>query len=93
MSSQDLEMRLQELEVRMQEVVARNQRVEIEKAWETSAARKFLIMTVTYLLVAIIFFLAKVPGFLFNALIPTLGFYLSTLSLPLVKDFWIRRYR
>ncbi len=91
MSNVELDARLQELENKLQEIALRNQRVEVEKAWEVSATRKLSIMLITYLLVVIVFFLASVPDFLFNALIPTLGFYLSTLSLPFVKHFWIKR--
>lgn len=67
----------------------RNRRVEADKAWETSRTRVVSIVAMTYILTAIVFYFIGVKNFFLNALIPTVGFYLSTLSLPFIKKWWI----
>lgn len=91
MNSKDIEQRLQELEAFADGVRRRNMRVERDKSWETSATRRFTIVVLTYLLTALVFYLIGVTSFLLSALIPTIGFYLSTLSLPVVKKIWLRK--
>ena len=59
---------------------ARNKRVEAEKAWETSWQRKISILIITYILISLIFFTLENPHPLTNAIIPTLGYFLSTLT-------------
>lgn len=68
----------------------RNQRVEADKAWETSSARKVSIAVLTYLTILLFFFVIHVEKPLVNAIVPTLGFLLSTLSLPLIKKWWLK---
>ena len=70
----------------------RNKRVEADKAWETSKFRVFSILVMTYVVTAIVFYFLGVQNFLLNALIPTVGFYLSTQSLPFIKTWWINKY-
>jgi len=80
--------KLQELEKRVEIIEKRNKRVELDKAWETSNTRKFLLIVFTYF--AIIFyikFILKIDPWL-NAIIPTAGFLLSTLTLPFFKNLW-----
>jgi len=67
----------------------RNNRVEADKAWETSKSRIFSVVVMTYIITAIAFYFIGVKNFLLNALIPTVGFYLSTQSLPFIKKRWI----
>lgn len=67
----------------------RNRRVEAEKAWETSRFRIISIVVMTYIITAIVFCFIGVKNFMLNALIPTLGFFLSTQSLPFIKKWWI----
>ena len=66
----------------------RNKKVEEGKAWETSFTRRFFIAGITYLLAVLFMKNIEVPDFYFNALIPTAGYILSTLSLPFVKKLW-----
>lgn len=72
------------------EIKSRNARVEADKAWETSATRKILILVITYMLATLVMWLINVPYPHLNAIIPTLGFFLSTLSLGFVKNYWIK---
>jgi len=75
-----------------QEIIAlkeRNAKVEADKAWETSLTRKLLIILLTYTIMTSVFYSMKTPQPFLNALIPTLGFFLSTLSMNLIKSIWI----
>ena len=76
-----------------QEITAlkeRNARVEADKAWETSGARKVCLLLVTYLLACLLMWVIGAERPYIGALVPTLGFYLSTLSLRAAKSFWIK---
>ncbi len=68
----------------------RNARVEADKAWETSSFRVFCIVVVTYMIAALVMVMIGVSNYLTNALIPTIGYFLSTLSLPFVKNWWVK---
>lgn len=77
-----------ELEKQLAKIEARNQRVEKEKAWETSIVRRIAITVITYFSLAAYFgFVLKVNPWV-NAIVPTVGFLLSTLSLTIVKNIW-----
>lgn len=79
------------LELRLAKIEARNERVEADKAWEVSWQRRILILALTYLLVLLYFLIIEVEKPLLNAIVPTLGFYLSTLTLSVVKTIWLKR--
>lgn len=76
---------------RLAKIEARNERVEADKAWEVSWQRRILILTLTYLLVLLYFLIIEVEKPLLNAIVPTLGFFLSTLTLSVVKTIWLKR--
>lgn len=82
---------IEELKNEIDKIKARNARVEKDKAWETSLTRKLLILVLTYSVVVIFFFVTKLPNPFMNAVVPTLGFFLSTLTVPWVKAIWIKR--
>jgi len=71
------------------EIKSRNQKVEMDKRWETSKFRKICILVVTYILACGVMAMIGVPDYYLNALIPTLGFFLSTLSLGFAKRVWL----
>lgn len=79
------------LEQRVRKIEERNKRVEIDKAWETSTTRKILIALFTYLAIGIYMYAINVQNPWTNAIIPTVGFLLSTLTLPYFKRKWIER--
>jgi len=81
---------LESLEKDIREIQKRNQRVELDKAWETSAERTLLVVMLTYAVVVLFFLTAKLPDPFINALIPSIAFLLSTRSIPMVKKYWIR---
>ncbi|OGK63144.1 hypothetical protein A2334_03465 [Candidatus Roizmanbacteria bacterium RIFOXYB2_FULL_38_10] len=79
---------MKELEKRIIEIEKRNKKVEQDKAWETSLLRRLLLILFTYLTIGIYMkFVLNTDPWL-NAIIPSLGFYLSTLSLPFFKKIW-----
>lgn len=79
------------LDARVAAIETRNQRVETEKAWETSGTRRAGVMVATYLLMVIVFTFIGVSRPFIDAVVPTLGFFLSTLSLRFLKERWIER--
>ena len=82
-----------ELETRVKKLEARNKRVELNKAWETSWTRKITIAGLTYLVVWLyLFFVVQVDPWI-NAIVPTMGFLLSTLTLGYIKAYWISKQR
>lgn len=76
----------------IKEIKNRNAQVEADKAWETSGSRKLSIVIITYILATIVMYVLNIPQPYLNAIIPTLGFYLSTLSLGFAKTIWINKY-
>ena len=79
------------LEERIIALEERNARVEADKAWETSWLRRVSIMLLTYLtVVAYLHFVIHISPWL-NALVPVIGFLLSTLTVSLLKRTWLRK--
>jgi len=66
----------------------RNSRVELDKKWETSFTRKFLITVFTFLSIGIYMWAIGIKQPWLNAIVPTLGFTLSTLSLTWFRKLW-----
>ncbi|HWP61209.1 MAG TPA: hypothetical protein VN495_01265 [Candidatus Paceibacterota bacterium] len=82
---------MEPLEERVANIEARNKSVEADKAWETSGTRKLLIVCFTYATVSIFLTLIGVTRPWLSALVPVVGFFLSTLTVPFVKKHWIRK--
>ena len=83
--------RLEAVEAAIERLNGRNRRVELEKAWEVSGARVLLIAVLTYLAMNVLLWSIGGPFPPVHALVPTLGFVLSTCSVPWVKRWWCRR--
>lgn len=86
---------MDQLQQALQSIQERNQRVEMQKAWETSAVRRTFIAVVTY---ATAFLYMKhglgAERAYLDAFVPTGGYLLSTFSLPLIRDWWMaNRYK
>lgn len=86
-----MEEKIKQLQNEIEVIKQRNQRVEADKAWETSWARIGTICLITYATAALVMRAIGVTEHWTNALIPTVGFFLSTLSLPAVKRWWLSR--
>lgn len=82
-----------ELEKEILLIKERNRKVEEDKTWETSTFRKVLIATLTYFVIVLFFVGAGFQKPFINALVPSCGFILSTLSLPWFKNFWLKHFQ
>jgi hypothetical protein len=80
------------MEIELQQIQERNKRVELDKAWETSKTRRGFVAAITYVIAAAFMTRIGVSDPLINALVPTGGYLLSTLSLPIIKQWWILKY-
>ena len=80
-----------EIELELQAIKERNRRVEADKAWETSWARRLAIALGTYAVAIIWLLFTENSRPWLNAFVPAAGYMLSTLSLPFIKRWWIAR--
>ena len=69
---------MEPIEARLQQLEVRNARVEADKAWETSWTRRFVLAVFTYLTVGVFLGLIQVNRPWINALVPVIGFTIST---------------
>ena len=83
---------IEEIQKEINLIKERNKKVEPDKAWEVSVFRVISVVIMTYLITAVVFYFIGVNNFLLNALIPTVGFYLSTQSLPFIKRWWLDEF-
>ena len=79
-----------DVEAEINSIRERNARVEADKAWETSFARRMTIAIGTYVLCAILLLAINAQNPYLAALVPAFGFLLSTLTLPFLKSAWLR---
>ena len=87
------EERLAHLEKEIHHIQTRNQRVELDKTRESSRTRKIAIAIVTYFVIVLFFHITNLGNPRINAIVPTTGFLLSTLSLSLVKNIWKKKQK
>lgn len=80
-----------DLEKRILALEERNKKVELDKGWETSIERRVLLIVFTYISIGAYMWVIGVTSPWLNAVIPSLGFLLSTLTLPFFKRAWMRR--
>lgn len=81
------------LEERVEKIEQRNVKVESDKAWETSLTRRILLMLFTYLAVGLYLNAIGVDKWWLNAVIPSVAFMLSTLTLPFFKRVWLKYFQ
>ena len=77
-----------DFEKEIKKIQERNKRVELDKAWETSKTRKVSIAILTYFVMVLVMYSLNMDNPFIGAIIPTLGFTLSTFSLDFIKAFW-----
>jgi len=82
---------METIEERLNKIEERNKRVELDKAWETSFTRILFVSVITYVAAFFVLFSIGVSKPYLSALIPVLGFILSTQSIPILKKYWIKR--
>ena len=76
---------------RLSALEERNRHVEADKAWETSYARRVLLMAFTYAAVGAYLNAIGVADAWRHAIVPAIAFMLSTLTLPFFKKLWLGR--
>ena len=82
--------KLENLEKRLKEIESRNSRVEVDKSWETSLTKRGLLALFTYLAIGFYLQAVKIQQPWLNAIVPSVAFMLSTLTLPFFKRLWIK---
>jgi len=80
---------IEDLKLEIEEIKKRNQKVEADKAWETSWTRKIIISLFTYSVIVIFFYFANLPRPFVNAIVPSIAFILSTLTISIFKKWWL----
>jgi len=86
-----MENKIKELEEKINSIEKRNKRVEGDKAWETSTLRKGLILVLTYIFATLYLKVADTTNPFLGAVVPTVGFLLSTQTLNIIKKSWLEK--
>lgn len=76
------------IEQEIANIKARNQKVELDKSWETSKTRRISVAVLTYIVMVIFMYSLDLGNPFIGAIVPTLGFTLSTFSLDFIKEIW-----
>jgi len=79
------------LENRVKTIEERNSKVEKDKEWETSLLRRLIITTLTYFVVLFYLIAISAENPAITAVVPALGYFLSTLVMKSIKEWWITR--
>lgn len=80
---------MEDLKKEIENIKIRNKRVELDKKWETSYTRKICICILTYIIVVIYSnMINKANNIFLSSLVPVIGFFLSTMSLRLIRKIW-----
>ena len=80
------------LQKEIDQIKKRNKSVELDKKWETSFTRRILLIMFTYVTIGLYLQSIKIENSWMNAVVPAVGFYLSTLTLPFFKGLWEKKY-
>ena len=81
-------MTLEQLHKEIEEIKVRNKRVEIDKKWETSYTRRSFLIVFTYLTIGLYLQAIRIENPWIHAIVPAVGFYISTLTFPFIKEVW-----
>ncbi len=79
---------IEDIKKELENIKQRNSKVELNKAWETSLTRKIIILIFTYILIGLTLLIIGNNEPWINAIIPTVAFFISTLSLPFIRKYW-----
>lgn len=79
-----------QLKDRIKAIEERDKRVEKDKAWEVSWTRRLVLIICIYLVVGLYLQVINIPDPWPNAIVPSVGFLLTTLTLPLFKSLWLK---
>lgn len=70
------------LENRVSQIEYRNKKVELDKSWGKSKTRRILLSFFTFVAISLYLRVINVDNPWLNAIVRTIGFMLSTLTLP-----------
>lgn len=85
---------MKNIETQLKRFEERNVRVEADKAWETCKTRRIIIALFIYVFAVLFLVISNVQSPFQNALIPSLAYIFSTLTLPFFKEWWLtNRYK
>ena len=79
---------MKNIEQRVAAIEGRNKKVEQDKAWETSWTRRLSISLLTYVVVSCYLIVINNEKPFINAIVPALGYLLSTLVLKSIRKAW-----
>lgn len=79
---------METLEQRVKTIEDRNEKVELDKGWETSWTRKILLASFTYIAISTYLWAIDIGRPFLNAIVPAVGFMISTFSMPFFKEVW-----
>lgn len=79
------------IEKRIAAIEKRNKKVSLDKAWETSWTRRLSIAVLTYFVVLTYLFVISNENPWINAIVPPIGFLLSTLAMGWIRTAWQRK--
>ena len=77
----------------IQKLKERNARVELDKAWEQSWNRRIFIKILTYFIAVLWLYIIPETHIWLKAVVPAVGYILSTLSISVLKKIWIKKYK
>jgi len=80
-----------DIEKELEIIKERNKRVEADKAWEVSVTRRLFIAASTYVIAGIWLVLIHDTYPWLKSFVPVAGYLLSTLSIPVIKKWWLSR--
>ena len=89
----ELEAKVAKLEAEVKQIKARNHKVESDKAWETSWLRRVLILVFTYIFAVLWLSIADTTNPFLGAIVPTVGFLLSTITIYSVKSIFVKKHK
>jgi len=84
---------LEEIRTEISKIKERNKRVESDKAWETSLARRGAIAFGIYITMTIFLMIISAANPFLAGLVPAIAYILSTLTLPPLKEWWTEKRR
>ncbi len=77
------------IEQKIRKLEGRNRKVEFDKSWEKSWARRILLTLFTYLAIGVYLWAIEIKRPWLNAIVPAVAFMISTLTMPFFKRLWL----
>ncbi|HEY4527122.1 MAG TPA: hypothetical protein VJK53_04760 [Candidatus Paceibacterota bacterium] len=81
------------IEERVARIEQRNKAVEADKAWEVSFARRAIVSVFIYIVTGIFLMRLHLDHPWLVAFEPTVAFLISMLTMPFLKDWWVKRQK